>query len=139
MSKEDVRALIYKVEELALKGVSVAIPVVHHFSKKIYAREMTMPKGSLVVGKIHKFDNLHILSKGEATVFSIDGLVRVKAPYTFVATPGSKRVIYAHDDVVWTTIHGTEETDLDKIEDEFIAKNYDELPNEGQLIMHLEG
>lgn len=32
-----------------------------------------------------------------------------------------------HEDTVWTTIHGTNETDIDKIEDMFIAKNYEDV------------
>ena len=38
--------------------------------------------------------------------------------------PGTKRAVYAHPDVVWTTIHLTNETDLDKIEAEVIAPTY---------------
>lgn len=133
MSKEDVRELISRVEEACkMGGVPIDIPINHHFSDRVYAREMQMPAGALVVGKIHKKNNLNILSKGEVSVLSIDGLIKVKAPYTFVGSVGTKRLIYAHDDVVWTTIHGTEETDLDKIENEFIAKNYDELPLEAK-------
>jgi len=131
MSLQDVRDLIGKVEEACLLGgEQIDIPINHHFSNAVYAREMQMPQGALIVGKIHKKENLNILSKGEVSVLSIDGLVRVKAPYTFVGSPGAKRVIYAHEDVVWTTIHGTAETDLEKIENEFIAKTYEELPLE---------
>lgn len=99
----------------------------HHFSKDVYAREMQVPKGSVVVGKIHKFENLNILSKGEVSIFSIDGVMRVKAPFTFVASSGAKRVFVVHEDAVWTVIHGTAEKDLDKIEAQFIAKDYEEL------------
>jgi hypothetical protein len=131
MSLQDVRDLISRVEEACLLSEDIIdIPVVHHFSSKVYAREMQMPKGALIVGKIHKKENMNILSKGEVSVLSIDGVKRVSAPHTFVASPGAKRVIFAHEDVVWTTIHGTEETDIDKIENEFIAKTYEELPLE---------
>ena len=106
----------------------IEIPVFHHFGKGVYAREMRMPKGSTLVGKIHKFANVNILSQGEVSILSQDGgALRVKAPYTLVAGPGAKRVFYAHSDVVWTVMHGTVETNLEKIEDEFIAKNYDEI------------
>ena len=129
LSKAEVRDLIAEIEEqVKLGGELIEIPIVHHFSKGVYAREMRPPKGALIVGKIHKFENLNILSQGEVSVLSIDGVMKVKAPHTFVATPGTKRVIYAHEDVVWTTIHGTDETDVDKIEEQFIAKTYEELP-----------
>lgn len=127
LSKQDIRDTIAKIEDFCKTGVEMEIPLKHHFSKNVYAREITFPKGTIIVGKIHKHQNLNILSQGEVTVLSIEGVKRVKAPHTFVASPGTKRVIYAHEDTVWTTIHGTDETDLEKLEDEFIAKSYDEV------------
>lgn len=115
------------------------IPIVHHFSKSVYAREMQMPKDSIVVGKIHKHQNMCIISKGEVSVLSIDGLVRLKAPCTFVASPGAQRVIYAHEDTVFTVIHGTDETDLEKIEDEFVAKDFSEIQLTEKDIKLLKG
>lgn len=102
-------------------------PIKHTFSKNVYAREMTMAAGTMIIGKIHKHQNLNIISKGKVSFFSVDGAVHAEAPCTFVSTPGVKRVIFAHEETVWTTIHGTGETDLAKIEDEFIAKDYDEV------------
>ncbi len=61
------------------------------------------------------------------TVFSIEGHLEVQAPFTIVSPPGVKRMAYAHEDSVWTTIHGTHETDLEKIEEHFIIKSYDQL------------
>lgn len=130
LSLPELRDLITQVEgrvRVAETTSPADIPIAHHFSKDVYAREMRMPKGAIVVGKIHKHQNLSILSAGEVSVLSQDGVMRIKAPFTFVATPGTKRVIYAHEDAVWTVIHGTSETDLGKIEDQFIAKDYDEL------------
>lgn len=127
MSVENVRNFISEIEAHLAKQEQIDVPVTHHFSKSVYAREMTLAKGSLVIGKIHKYQNLNILSQGEASILSIDGAIRVKAPYTFVASPGTKRMIFAHEDLVWTTIHGTDETDVDKIEEEFILTSYDKI------------
>ena len=101
--------------------------ITHHFSEGVYARQMELNKEELVVGAIHKFRNLNIISRGKVTFFSIEGAKTVEAPFSFVAGPGVKRVIYAHEDTVWTTIHGTHETDLKKIEEHFIAKNYEDV------------
>lgn len=104
----------------------VEIPVRHYFSNGVYAREITIPKGTVLTGKIHKYANLNIMSKGEMSVLTEDGVVRVKAPFTIVSPPGTKRIAYAHEETVWTTIHGTEETSLERIEAHFIAQNEDE-------------
>lgn len=138
LTKDELRDLIAQVEAKALEHPDqIDIPVKHYFSKGVYAREITIPKGALVVGKIHKHQNLNILSKGEITVVSIDGAARMKAPCTIVSSPGVKRLAIVHEETVWTTIHGTDETDVDKIEDEFIAKSYDEvveLENKGEKL-----
>lgn len=128
VSKQEVREMISGIESTMKEcSAQLDIPISHHFSKDVYAREMVVPEGTLLVGKIHKFQNLNILSEGEVSILSIDGCIRVKAPYTFIGSPGSKRLFYMHSKTTWTTIHGTSEQDVTKIEDTFIAKNYDEL------------
>jgi hypothetical protein len=125
--KANLRGVIAELETQLKDLDQVDIPIKHHFSKDVYAREITIPKGTIVIGKIHKYENLNILSSGEITVISIDGAKRMKAPCTIVSSPGVKRIAYAHTETVWTTIHGTSETDVEKIEETFIAKDYSEV------------
>lgn len=135
-NQDAIRDFIANIENQCKQSTDkhvIEIPINHYFSKDVYAREMVMPKGALVVGKIHKHKTLSILSKGEVSILSIDGPMRIKAPYTFTSSPGVKRLIYAHEDTVWTLMHGTSETDLVKIEDQFIAKNYEELEHNNVL------
>lgn len=122
-----VQKFLSEVENELIQQEQVDVPLSHYFSKDVYAREMNPKKGTLLVGKIHKYANLNILSQGEVSILSIDGCMRVKAPYTFVGSPGAKRLFYVHEDAVWTVIHGTPEKDIEKIEDYFIAKNYKEI------------
>lgn len=99
------------------------IPVKHYFSKGVYAREITIPKDTILTGKIHKEWNLNILSKGDISVLTEEGVKRVQAPFAIVSPPGTKRIAYAHEETVWTTVHGTDETDLEEIERIFIAQD----------------
>lgn len=95
--------------------------LVHHFAEGIYARELHLPKGCLLTGKIHKTRHLNILSKGKILVTAVGEESRVlEAPACFVAEPGARRAGYAIEDSVWTTVHHTHETDLDKLEAELI-------------------
>jgi hypothetical protein len=103
------------------------LPLKHHFAPGCYAREIFIPKGTLVIGKIHKHSHLNIISKGSVMVATEFGPLEFSAPHTFVSEVGVKRAVYALEDTIWTTIHVTDETDLDKIEDYVIAKSYDEL------------
>jgi hypothetical protein len=129
IDKPKLRASLAEIETVLKDLPQLEIKINHHFGKGVYAREMIMPKHSIVVGKIHKYENLNCLSKGMVTVVSTDGVVKLEAPCTFVASPGVKRILFAHTDVVWTNFHGTHEKDLAKIEDEFIAKDYSEVEN----------
>lgn len=102
------------------------IPVKHYFSEGVYAREIFIPAGTLLTGQIHKYLNLNIMSKGDMTILTENGPIRVQAPYTVVSPPGTKRLAYTHADTVWTTIHGTYETDVDEIEKHFITTTFEE-------------
>lgn len=117
------REKILAIEEMMRSMPQVDFKVKHHFSDGVYARELFIPKGTLLTGKIHKYTNLNIMSQGDISVLTDDGIKRVQAPFTIVSPPGTKRIAYAHEDTVWTTIHGTGETDLDVIEEIFIAQD----------------
>jgi hypothetical protein len=132
--------MIEKIERLERSIPAEALlelPVKHYFSKGVYARELFIPKGTVLTGKVHKYENLNIMSQGDLSVLTEDGIKRVKAPFTIVSPPGTKRVAYAHEDTIWTTIHGTDETDVDKIEEVFIAQDYGQYLEFCQL--QLEG
>ena len=128
--EKPMRERIDKLEAEMFKQEQVAIATTHHFAKGIYAREILIKAGTLLTGKIHKTEHLNIVSKGSITVWTEDGMKRVDAPFTMVSRPGTKRVGYAHEDTVWTTIHATDETDLEKLEAELIAADFDALPDD---------
>lgn len=108
-------------------GAAVELPVQHHFARGVYARELFIPKGTVLVGKIHKFSQINVVTRGEISVLTDTGIRRVRAGEVIVSGPGTKRAGYAHEDTVWLTIHGTHETDLERLEDELIAANFEEF------------
>jgi quercetin dioxygenase-like cupin family protein len=104
--------------------------VEHHFAPGCYGREIFMPAGSVVVGKIHRHAHLNVLLEGECEVVTEHERERLTAPHVWVSTPGIKRAVHNITDVRWITFHPTEETDLTKIEAEVIAPSYDNLIEE---------
>lgn len=122
----DIREKLARLEAALFAGDTIELPVKHHFSRGVYARELFIPKGTVLVGKIHKFSQVNIVSKGDISVLTEDGIKRVTAGAHIVSEPGIKRAGFAHEDTVWTTIHGTHETDLDKLEDELIAASFED-------------
>lgn len=122
-----VRQKLYALQGAVGDLPEVDCPLHHVFAPGAYARTIYIPKGTVVVGKIHKHQHLNVLSKGAVSVLTeAGGVERYVGPLTMVSSPGTKRAVYAETDVVWTTIHLTNETDLEKIEDEVIAKTYEE-------------
>jgi len=120
------RDKVFSLEAVMKVMPQVELKVIHHFSKGVYARELHIPAGVTLVGEIHKFENLNILSQGIMIVTTEEGMKEVSAPFTVVSPPGTKRAAHTLTDCIWTTIHGTNETDVDEIEHHFIAKSEQE-------------
>lgn len=125
--KEVARSAILSLETKMLKHDQLDLPVTHHFAPGVYARELFIPEGTLLTGKIHKFAHLNILLKGHILVSNMGESKELEAPLVFVSPPSTKRAGYALEDSLWLTIHPTEKTDLDLIEQEVISPSFDEL------------
>jgi hypothetical protein len=125
------------LEAACKKQEQCEVVIQHFFASGIYAREMYLPKGVLIVGKIHKFDNICIISKGKVRVVTDQGTEVLEAPTTLIGKAGVKRVILALEDTVWTTFHTSIDDDLVKIEEHHIAPSYAdfELSQEKQHVM----
>ena len=125
------------IEDGVIESTLESCTVKHYFSPKdekygccAYAREMFIPKGTLIIGKIHKHQHLNIISKGKVIVYTEFGEKHMESPITFVSEIGLKRSVYAIEDTLWTTIHLTQfvgEENLDKIEKEVISPNYKQM------------
>jgi|ERR1035437_2089492 hypothetical protein len=134
---EDLRNKIDQLENVMneMKELQINIEPKHYFAKGLYAREITIPKGTTLTGKIHKFSHINIISKGEISVLTENGVERIIAPATIVSNPGTKRVGYAHEETVWTTFHATDETDENKIEDALVVCSHDQLDQLEKLLL----
>jgi hypothetical protein len=105
-------------------------PLSKEYGCYTYAREIFIPKGTLIIGKIHKHQHLNFILKGKVSVNTEFGKKYFEAPCTFISEVGLKRAVYAEEDTIWTTVHLTRlsgENNLGAIEDELIAKSYDEI------------
>jgi hypothetical protein len=124
------REAIMRLQEEMLKHEQIDCPLTHTFAPGNYGRGIRLPKGAIVVGKIHKHGHLNIVSRGLVTVVTEFGLTQIDArewPVMFTSEPGTKRALYVHEETCWTTIHPTDKTDLAEIERDIIAPDYSEL------------
>lgn len=108
------------------KEIEELCPLVHSFGDGCYIRQIFMPKGTLITSKIHKITHPYFVMTGKASVATENGVELIQAPYQGMTQAGTKRALFIHEDMVWITVHVTNETDLDKIEEEIIAKDFNE-------------
>ncbi len=115
LSASDMRARVFDFEREQAKKPQVELRVEHYYAHGVAARELHAPAGIEITGAVHKYANINTLSKGEMLVTTENGIEHVKAPFTVVSPPGTKRAALTLTDCIWTTYFGTTETDPDKI------------------------
>src|ERR1700743_2461730 len=102
-------------------------PVWHFFAPGLYARQMLILKGTVLVGVVHKTEHLCIVS-GDIDVTTDNGVRRIRDQQRIlVSKPGTKRAGFAREDTVWTTVHATTTTDLDALVEELTESTSAEL------------
>ncbi len=109
------------------KGNPLA-PLTHSFAKGVYVREMNMPEGTYVVGKIHKRDHIWFLLEGYIMVATEESVEQYEAPCYIKSTGGTKRVILALEDTRFVNIHPNPSNteDLLELEKYNVALTYEE-------------
>ena len=102
-------------------------PLKHTFSDGIYVREIFIPAGSELTGKIHLHEHPNFLVQGVVRVATEFGVETLVAPVSIISKPGTKRALHAITDVRWITIHlnPTNTQDLEKLEKQIIAPSYE--------------
>ena len=110
------------------KGNSDMFPLKHSFSEGVYIREMFMPKGGLVIGKLYKISHTWFLLSGELEVATDEGNEYYIGPCYVNAPEGTKRVLHAVSDVIFVNVYPNPEniTDTDKLEEILTCSSYKE-------------
>lgn len=107
----------------------VDCPVRHYFAPGLYAREMTIPAGTAVIGAVHKTENLVVVSMGRLRILTEDGTRDVSAGDTFVCKAGMQNAVVALEDSRWTNFlaNPTNETDVEKMVELYTHSKASEL------------
>ena len=119
---------IMSVEGTTGEVMHKANPVKHTFAGGCYIREIYNPAHELIVTKIHKKEHPFFLMKGEMSILTEEGIQNIKAPYQGVTKPGTKRAIYTHEECIFITVHATENTTVEDVEEEVVCTKYEDLP-----------
>jgi len=141
----DTRQTIAKIEGHLTKcpdaifGDAEICPLTHSFADGCYVREIFIPAGMLLTGKIHRHSHPNFLMKGKVAVLTESGgLENIEAPCYMISPAGTKRAVYTHTDCVWITVHVTDKQNLEEIEEEIIAPSYDDEGLNAKQIEALE-
>lgn len=127
-----VRPMRERVEQLQTqleRLPQVDCPVRHYFAPGLYAREMSIPAGTVVVGAVHKTENLIVVSLGRLQIVTADGTREVQAGDTFICQSGMKNAVVALEDSRWTNFlpNPGNLTDTDALTEVFTESKASEL------------
>jgi len=93
----------------------------HYFVDQMYCRALFRPAGTLIVGKAHKKSHFYVVCAGTVLVTDGEGKAQeLTGPCVIPSKPGTKRAVLALTDATCLTVHRTDSTDLDVIEQELI-------------------
>jgi hypothetical protein len=109
--------------------VEKGLPIKQYFADGLYARQMSIPAGGMVLGRIHKYSHIAVFTYGTGMVACEEEKFTFSAPLTLVCKPGTQRVIYAATDTILTTFHATKERsdDVDAMSDYMTVKTPQEF------------
>ena len=117
-------------------GTPAELEEKHYFAHGTYTRELFIPKGTTLTGKIHRHSCINIISQGKIRVITDEGEYDIEAPHTMVSGEGVKKAGYALEDTVWINVHPWDGvSDLNQLEQQVIAPSYESLDYEEKLCL----
>lgn len=92
----------------------VEIPVVENFVNGMYTREIVIPAGTLLTGRVWKQDYVDIMLGGDILVATPSGTRRLTGPNICDGQAGRKRAGFAFADTRWITVQRIDEAGLEE-------------------------
>ena len=112
--------------------------VTHNFADGQYIRQIVMPKDLVVSTKIHTKNHPFFIMKGEASIYSDNGVERIKAPYHGITEAGTKRVLHIHEECTFITVHRTDCLTIEDVLNEVTVDDFCELKLNGFDIKQID-
>ena len=120
------------------KDLNKTNPVKHTFADGCYIRQIYNPANEIIITKVHKKEHPFFLMKGKMSILTEEGVEHIKAPYQGITKPGTKRVIYTHEECVFITVHATDKVTVEDVEEEVVCATYRDLPPELDILTVLK-
>ena len=106
-------------------------PVKHRFTPGLYIREIFIPAGTILITGTHRQTHPFVVSIGLVRVVSEqEGAVEYAAPHTGITQAGTRRLLHAVTDVIWTTFHPTSKCTVEDAVAELVEQHVNpDLPS----------
>ncbi len=114
---------MYALETALARLPQADFQLINRFADGLYARQVTLPKGCMLTSKVHLKQHLAFILTGDVSVWTDEDFQRVKAPQVIVTEPGTKRVLFAHEDTTWITVHATSAKTVEDAERELVTND----------------
>jgi hypothetical protein len=127
--RDRLRAFEGLLREVAETQGNQMCPVEHHWTPGVYAREMFIPAGWCVIGKVHKTETMAVLSLGHLRIFTAEeGAKDIYAGEVIKAKPGVQRAVYAFEDSRFVVFHPNpdNEKDVKVLEQRFVVDSIEQ-------------
>lgn len=115
----------------AVWGDNEIMPLTHKFCDGMYIREIFIPAGMLLTGKIYLRENPCFLMMGTIAIITEEGgLVMMSAPQVVISPAGCKRAAYALTDVKWANVYlnpNGHTSFSEEYERELVRNTYEEI------------
>ncbi len=119
-------------------GLHAFNPTTHSFADGQYIREIFNPANEIIVTKVHLKNHPFFLLEGKMSIITAEGFETIEAPYYGVTKAGTRRIIMAHEDCRFVTVHRTDSLSVSDIEKEVVADSFEELKLEPRETAHIE-
>ena len=127
----EMRAAIFRAEDILKTMPQGEAIITHRFAPGVYTKEMYVPAGCMITGAIHKTEHISIFLEGKMLVPDETGkTIEINGPIVEVAKPGIKRIGIVLEPVRWITIHATDVTDLDELDEMLLTND----PHEAEIL-----
>jgi len=119
-------ATLEKIEATMLQLPQVVIPITNYFTDNgLYAREITIPAGTIAVGHAHNHEFMEVFMSGTLLVPAEQGHITITAPHVGIGKPDIRKIGFAVTDCRWVTFHPVPEgyNTVEKMEELIIKKS----------------
>ena len=134
-SRLDFRDKVTEVEDTMIEGGGLVgkdfdklNPLTHTIVDGQYIRKIDMPAGQICTTKIHMKEHPFFVMTGYISILTEKGISHIRAPYQGITKPGTKRIIYVHEDCIFITVHATDKTTVEEITKDVVCSKYEDLP-----------